>query len=474
MTRLLFFMNSSSPVGGVETWLDRACAHLSGRGFSPVVGLVLGLKCNLPERYRAFHPDLDTIEIDGRGMNREGRVRALMRGVRKVRPTVVLPLGIVDANAAVIRCKRVGDDVRLLGRAQGNLPPMLADLRLYRDWFDGVICPGRLTQRMLVEWAGFDPARVQNIANGADFPVAEHLPARKDGVLRIGYVGRLSQPDKRVLDLVPLCHELTRLDVPFELTIAGDGPARADLEAGLSGFGSRVRMLGAMDHDAIYRSVFPALDVLVLTSASEAFGIVLVEAMMHGVVPVSSRYHGFHSEGLVREGETGLSFAVGDMVAAALAVQQLQAEPERLQAMCSAAKRHGSEYTWQKSLSLWEQALRVLASAPVLRPTSAAPSLPAESPGRLERLGLSGGAVDLLRRLRRATLGPAVPVGGEEWPLFHRFHSAGEIDAIRDALLRIDGTATPVAPEPGRMATSGSSSPVLPLEMRRSDRFNVP
>ena len=34
------------------------------------------------------------------------------------------------------------------------------------------------------------------------------------------------------------------------------------------------------DYEALYREVFPALDVLVMTSASEAFGIVLVEALM--------------------------------------------------------------------------------------------------------------------------------------------------------------------------------------------------
>lgn len=446
MTRLLFFMQTGSTIGGVETWLDRACKHLSGRGFEPVVGLVRGLKYNLPERYRENHPDLNMIEIDGRGLNREGRIHALMRGIRKVRPAIVLPLGIVDANAAVVKCKLAGDDVRLLAHAQGNLPPMLADLRLYRDWFDRVVCPGRLTRRMLVEWGGFAPERVEHIPNGADAPIVEHMTRRSDGVLRLGYVGRLSQPDKRVLDLVPLCQELTRLHVPFELVVAGDGPARAELEAGLAVFGNRVRMLGPMDHETLYREIFPALDVLMMTSASEAFGIVLVEAMMHGVVPVSSRYHGFHSEGLVREGETGLSFEVGDMAAAARAVQELHAQPDRLEALSARAKLHGAGYTWQRSLSQWEHALRTLADEPVLRAATLPTGMPVDEKGRLQRIGLSGAMVDRLRRLRRTVLGPAVPAGGEEWPLFHRSHTREQLDAIRDELLRIDGLAERTIP----------------------------
>ncbi|GHC05648.1 hypothetical protein GCM10010080_19390 [Thermomonas carbonis] len=440
-------MQTSSTLGGVETWLDRTCSYLATRGFEPVVGLARGLANNNPARYRQQHPDLDTIEVDGRGLNRDGRVRALMRGIRKVRPAIVLPLGVVDANAAVVRCKLDGDDVRLLAHAQGNLPPMLADLRLYRDWFDRVVCPGRLTRRMLVEWGGFAPERVEHIPNGADAPIVERLPRRNDGVLRLGYVGRLSQPDKRVLDLVPLCHELIRLRVPFELDVAGDGPARTELAAGLAEFGSRVRMLGPKDQQTLYREIFPTLDVLMMTSASEAFGIVLVEAMMHGVVPVSSRYHGFHSEGLVLEGETGLAFEVGDMAGAARAVQDLHAKPDRLQALAARARLHGAGYTWERSLSQWEASLRTVAEEPVLHATTHPIAMSAGESGRLERLGVSTGMVDRLRRLRRAVLGPAVPAGGEEWPLFHRFHKAEQLAAIREELLRIDGLAERAVPE---------------------------
>jgi hypothetical protein len=32
-----------------------------------------------------------------------------------------------------------------------------------------------------------------------------------------------------------------------------------------------------------------------------------------------------------------------------------------------------------------------------------------------------------------------------EWPLYHRSHGAAELDAIRDALLRIDAPVAPSA-----------------------------
>ena len=440
--RLLFFMQTASPIGGVETWLDRACDHLAGKGFDPVVALARGLKYNSPERYRQHHPELPTIEVDGRGLNREGRIRALMRCIVQVKPDIVLPLGIVDANEAVIRCKLAGRRVRLLGRAQGNLLPMLADLRLYRDWFDHVVCPGKLTRRMLIEWAEFPPHRISNISNGADEPVVQHLPPRQDAVLRIGYVGRLSQPDKRVLDLIPFCQELDGLGVPYQLDIVGDGPAGPELQDGLAKFASKVKMHGALTHSELYRKVFPRLDVLLMTSASEAFGTVLVEAMMHGVVPISSRYHGFHCEALVQEGVTGLSFEVGDMAAAARAAGRLQSRPDMLSSLSEGASAHGMRYSWSRSFEAWERVLRKVSAEQVLVASTPPHGMPVERPGRLERFGMPPAVIDGLRRLRRSLLGPAVQPGGEEWPLFHRIHSAEHLECVGRALMAIDRPPT--------------------------------
>jgi len=438
MKRILFFMNTSSQIGGVETWLDRVNAHLTLHGFEPIVGLVRGMRYNDPTRYKAHHPDLRTVEVDGRGLNREGRVRALMRCIRDLRPDIVLPLGIVDANEAVIRRKLAGDVVRLVGRAQGNLAPMLADLRTYREWMDKVICPGRLTQRMLIEWAKYPAERVLNIANGADDPTANHVARSAGQPLRIGYVGRLTQQDKRVLDLAPLCQELTRLGVDFRLEVVGDGPCMADLKAGLAGFDSRVCFHGALSHAELYERIFPKLDALIMTSASEAFGIVLVEAMMNGVVPVSSRYHGFHSEQLVVEEGTGLSFEVGDMPAAAVALKRLADDPATLDILSTGALAHAQNFTWDASLSRWVQTLGDLAeAAPVVG--GSIPNVAEEgSQSRLDRLGAPPALTDWLRRIRRAALGPAVAPGGVEWPLFYRSHSRAELEAIDTELLRLD------------------------------------
>lgn len=432
-------MHTTSSIGGVETWLDRATADFSRHGIDAVVGLVRGQRFNRPERYKADHPGLQTIEVDGRGLNREGRVRALVRSIAKVKPDIVIPLGIVDANEAAIRRKQQAGGVRLLARAQGNLEPMLADLAMYRDWVDGVVCPGRLTRNVLVEWAGYPADRVRNIPNGADLPMVPRVAREPGTPIRLAYVGRMSQADKRPLDLIPLCRELMERGVDFHLDVVGDGACRSQLESELAPWQERITFHGALPHEAVYSRIFPAIDVLLMLSSSEAFGIVLVEAMMHGVVPVSSRYHGFHSEGLVVDDVTGVSFDVGDMRMAASHVQRLASDEASLSRLGENAQAHGRTYTWQNSLGQWRAAIEELSQQPVLL-GDGYPAPPGVSPqGRLEGWGVPPGVTDSLRRMRRALLGPATQAGGEEWPLFNRSHPARILAEVRNEMERIEG-----------------------------------
>lgn len=436
--KILFVMRATSTIGGVETWLNRICGHLAGRTLDPVVALVRGLQFNDPTKYRQRHSELTAIEIDGRGLDQGGRERAVAGCIRKVKPSIVVPLGVVDAFAGVVIRKRQGQDVRLLSRCQGNLPPMLADIAEYRDWTDLAVCPGKLTGRVLVEWAGFAPDRVMNISNGADPPVRPTVPRSPVEPLRLGYVGRMTRDDKRAQDLIPLVAELDRQAVEYTLDVVGDGPCRAEIVATL-GNSPRVRIHDALPQPELYERIFPRLDVLVFTSASEAFGIVLVEAMMHGVVPVSSRYDGFHAEGLVRDEATGLSYAVGDMAGAASAIARLATMDGLLERLSAAAVALAEGYSWAQSMERWQGALESLVERrPVLGTEAPELRRPGRRAGMLDRLPVTAELRDALRRGRRTLFGSPVPPGGEEWPLFNRHHPKHMLDEVAAALKRCD------------------------------------
>ncbi|AIE74667.1 MULTISPECIES: glycosyltransferase family 4 protein [unclassified Synechocystis] len=437
--RLLFLLPTSSVAGGVQTWLDEINDYLTTQNFKVTVGLLRGQKFNQPERYHDAHPQLSTLEVDGRGCNRDGRVRALMRCIKKVKPDIVIPLGIADAYEAVIRCKQKGMETRLVIHAQGNLEPMLADLAMYGQWIDQVICPGCLTAKVLIQWGGIVNDRVHHIPNGANTPRLIVQPSQQGNPVRIGYIGRLTSLDKRALDLIALHEELEKLNVNYQLDIVGDGPCFAQLSESLGNLAPKVKLHGALSRDTVYQEIFPNLDVLVLLSSSEAFGIVIVEALMHGVIPVTSRYAGFYAEGLVKEHETGLSFPVGDMAQAARQILRVAEDSGLRQRLSENARIHGQQYTWENSLTSWKTALEAVMERPPLVSLSLhpLPQIPTTS-GRLDRLGVPAGVIDGVRRLRRSLIGSLVPAGGEEWPLFYRHHSESLLKEISAALKELD------------------------------------
>jgi glycosyltransferase involved in cell wall biosynthesis len=132
----------------------------------------------------------------------------------------------------------------------------------------------------------------------------------KDPTLRIVTVGRLS-PEKGTTGLIEAVAELTRLGIPAELTIVGDGPLREQVHQAISqhDLADRVHLLGALPEDETLREIASA-HVLVLASFMEGLPVVLMEAMAFGTPVIAPRIAGIPE--LVEHGISGLLFRPGD------------------------------------------------------------------------------------------------------------------------------------------------------------------
>ncbi len=107
----------------------------------------------------------------------------------------------------------------------------------------------------------------------------------------------------------------------FELTIAGAGPLRTDLERRAGERRLPVTFTGALGHDAM-PSLYRAHDVLAFTSTwKEPFGLTHLEAMASGT-PVVSTTVGGQGE-FLREGENALTVPPADPEALAGAIGRL-------------------------------------------------------------------------------------------------------------------------------------------------------
>lgn len=117
------------------------------------------------------------------------------------------------------------------------------------------------------------------------------------------------RPVKRVLDCVRIFAEV-RKSVPARLLMAGDGPDRGPAEhlARELKVDKDVLFLGKQNH---VERLIPLAHVLLMPSEMESFGLVALEAMACGVVPVATRVGGVPE--LITHGEDGFLEKVGDI-----------------------------------------------------------------------------------------------------------------------------------------------------------------
>ena len=164
-----------------------------------------------------------------------------------------------------------------------------------------------------------------------------HPPARPyAGPPRLLFVGRL----RYYKGLDTLIAAMAELPVEVTLDIAGTGPLYETLAAQVARLGleSRVRFLQEVSDESLPKLYQQAsLFVLPSNARSEAYGIVLVEAMASGLPCVSTEL-GTGTSWLVQEGVTGRVVPPRDPAMMAAAIRDLLADPERLCAMGRAAR----------------------------------------------------------------------------------------------------------------------------------------
>ncbi len=149
------------------------------------------------------------------------------------------------------------------------------------------------------------------------------------------FVGRL----RAYKGLPYLLEALTRIDA--NLVIAGDGPEAGSLRARCRELRltDRVHFAGHLPEDQL-PAAYQAADVFVLPShlPSEAFGLVLVEAMASGL-PVICTELGTGTSEVIRHDETGLVVPPADPSALALALERLLADPALRQRLGAAGRQ---------------------------------------------------------------------------------------------------------------------------------------
>ena len=195
-------------------------------------------------------------------------------------------------------------------------------------------------------------------------------PARRSPTARVRFaepeeflIGHVSnfREVKRIPDVVRAFH-LIQKEVPARLLLIGEGPevepARALAEE--LGIEEGVAFLGALRDVA---GVLAQLDLFLLPSGYESFGLAALEAMSCGVPALASRVGGLPE--VIEDGRSGLLCEVGDFRCMARRAVDILRDPERHGKMREAARRRAVEaFPRDRAVDLYEECYRAVLAAP--------------------------------------------------------------------------------------------------------------
>jgi glycosyltransferase involved in cell wall biosynthesis len=310
--RILIFQSDMSG-GGAERSVLNLANGLDRSRFSPV----LVLNRAIGPYISTLHDDIPIIEI--RAGRMRGALLGLVREIRRQRPDILF--STMQGPSVMLWLART------LARSKAKLV-----LRESNNWTARGVSPRTLGQR-IVGWAyrsadqviclsegvnedtrrRYGAVRTRTIYNPVDVTGIKRQSTGRTGTappwnakgpratVEILAVGRLTR--QKGFDLLIDAASLIR-DLPWRLTILGEGPDRALLveQTRSRGLEDRIFLPGFFPNPYPW---FADADLFVLSSRWEGFGHVIVEAMVTGATVLATRCPSGPDE-IVHHGEDGL------------------------------------------------------------------------------------------------------------------------------------------------------------------------
>jgi glycosyltransferase involved in cell wall biosynthesis len=280
-------------MGGVETYLLNMARETVRDGAELWVAATTSAEGPLRERFRqAGARLLDWSDFHDAYMNKQSAEpvrRHIIRDLAHVRPTL---LALNDCNdfslGTVPLLRKLKPYCTILDTFHIDPPTShYLDCRgKFLDVLDGIAATNEsVIGRFRRRYPEAADLETRYIANGVCVPNRERKSPGE--TLRLLYVGRLAQDQKRILTLPPLLEGLRARGKKFAMTIVGDGPCRQELHAELDGrgLGDNVSLAGYLTPDEVVELYFEH-DVFVNLSEFEGFSMSVLEAFAAGCVPV--------------------------------------------------------------------------------------------------------------------------------------------------------------------------------------------
>ena len=390
----LVILSETLPLGGTATFVMNLCRGMSGR--EDWHAAAAGLR-GLNEIGQQIQQAGLTIFAPGESaVLHEERIEEIYQqcATRNTR-AVVAGLG----SGAFDFLRYVPEGCLRIGMIQSDDGCVYDLVERYLPWIDIVCGVSQEICRKMEERLG--SRRIPVVHQPYGVPMPASAPVRKpDGPLRILYLGRVIEEQKRV-GLMARVMKRTLAAVPdLQWTIAGDGPDLAAMQEDFSDEKDRVRFLGGVPYQDV-PAVVAAHDAYFLCSDYEGLPLSLLESMGAGLVPVVSNLPSGISE--VVNDENGIRVEIDDEAGFAEGIIRLASHPEIRASMSRRASEqvrnsHSTEAMAQRWVDMLD--FHLPAQPPVWKPACTA-TAPMELDGQWQFSPAMRPVRKLLKRLKK-------------------------------------------------------------------------
>jgi glycosyltransferase involved in cell wall biosynthesis len=343
--------------GGATTFLCNLAGELTRR---KVPVLVIS-----PEKENAFASDFQKARVnvilhDERRMIFEDRMTSMLQTIAAFQPTAVI--GCVGPESyEVLRYVPAG--VRRVAIVQTDHSMHFDTAAAYAGCMDDIVGISRKITERLERMEAFRNVAKLCLLHGVSVPPTVEPRGTRGGPLRILYLGRIMNPQKRVHLFPEILEGLKKSGIPFQWTIVGEGDQRLNLESLMASNRpeQQVVFTGLLPNAQV-PDLLEKQDVFLLASDAEGLPISLLEAMAHGVVPVVSDLESGIRD--VVDAANGMLVPVDDVEGYARAIIHLHEHRDELAAKSAAAhERVKKEFSVEAMADRWLTALPPMKTA---------------------------------------------------------------------------------------------------------------
>jgi glycosyltransferase involved in cell wall biosynthesis len=371
--RAVLFIAHDGPrnIGGVGTWLGTLLPLLQKRGVPCKAALFLdGGEGFLSERLKQAGIEVFTFPFC---QPFRKRVAWLTRIGVQTQAAVFVPNYIVAGFVAGAALRKQGIRTVAVLHSDDPFYEAIVEAQASKDpsvCFDEAVVVSRFIEVSIHRVLPSD-IPVTRIPYGIE--LSEAKAGAPTAGLRLVYVGRLEQRQKRIREVVAGLCRVVREIPGTTADLIGDGEDRelAMAEAKAAGEPPGVRFLGAFPPQEV-RRLLPSYHVQVLLSDYEGLPVALLEGMSAGLVPICTRMRSGIDE-LIIDDKSGLLVADRDNGLLA-AVRRLSGNPKLWDSLSAGARAAAAPFEAGLCADQWARLLARLCASEASRPMLRVPA----------------------------------------------------------------------------------------------------